>query len=193
MPVRSAEYMEDRREHILLATIGCLKQLGLARTSLTNVCEAAGISRGALYIHFSSKDEILEGVIERLGRESAERLNFTDAASLRKCLEDQIRFVTGVAVSAIGHIELELMIASRTSEPLRKAWQKARTARVRHIASGLKAISAAGELRKNVDPAIAAHALDAYLQGVFTSSLTEKPSAQVQQASLNLFLDSILR
>src|SRR3954469_18581843 len=35
---------------------------GVTRTSLTDVVEAANVSKGALYFHFSSKEELLIGV-----------------------------------------------------------------------------------------------------------------------------------
>ena len=76
MPARSPNYMSDKREHIVSATISCLEKLGLSQTSMTDVCAEANISRGALYIHFTSKDELLEAVIKRLGDESFSRISF---------------------------------------------------------------------------------------------------------------------
>jgi AcrR family transcriptional regulator len=51
--------MEAQREEIARAAYECLVEKGLSDTSLRDVCVRAGVSHGALYVHFSSKEELV--------------------------------------------------------------------------------------------------------------------------------------
>jgi AcrR family transcriptional regulator len=50
---------------IVAAARGCFAAKGLFDSSMQDIQTAAGISRGALYYHFKSKDEIIKTVIEQ--------------------------------------------------------------------------------------------------------------------------------
>lgn len=47
------------RHALIHATLACLKDVGLARTSISEICQRAGLSRGALLHHFPHKNELL--------------------------------------------------------------------------------------------------------------------------------------
>jgi len=53
MPKRDPAYMETQRESIAQATLDCLLEKGLYVTSLRDIYQRAGISNGALYVHFT--------------------------------------------------------------------------------------------------------------------------------------------
>jgi AcrR family transcriptional regulator len=57
MPKREESYMQAQREAIAQATLTVLLDKGLYETSLRDICRAAGISIGALYVHFKTKEE----------------------------------------------------------------------------------------------------------------------------------------
>ena len=59
------------REKILVAARGCFAKQGFAGTSIRDIQEAAGFSRGNLYHHFKAKEEIVQTIItQNLGRYS---------------------------------------------------------------------------------------------------------------------------
>ena len=59
------------REKILLAARGCFAKQGFAGTSVRDIQIAAGCSRGNLYHHFKTKEEIVQTIItQNLGRYS---------------------------------------------------------------------------------------------------------------------------
>jgi AcrR family transcriptional regulator len=192
MPARTPEYMENRREHIVSATIECLKRLGLVGTSLSDICEEAQISRGALYIHFASKEEILDAVVQRQSAQSLQRMSFDSVASLKKVLEAQVRFVTSSAVNAAGHVELEMLMASRLEAELAPGMRQALSARFKHLNAHLRKLRDAGLLKPGVDTSAAAHAIDSFLLGLFTSSLAKDRSAAAHLTALRLILSAIL-
>lgn len=56
----------ERREEILDAAERLFGTKGFDNTSTGDILDAVGIARGTLYYHFKSKEEILDGVIERM-------------------------------------------------------------------------------------------------------------------------------
>lgn len=63
MPKRSPEYMENQRVRFCRAAMACFSRKGVAATNLIDICEEAQLSMGALYKHFSSRDDLLEAVL----------------------------------------------------------------------------------------------------------------------------------
>jgi TetR/AcrR family transcriptional repressor of uid operon len=73
MPKLKPETQNARREHILDAAEACFAQSGFHRTTMHDICKLAGISPGALYVYFDSKEALIEGLTERDRIEFAER------------------------------------------------------------------------------------------------------------------------
>lgn len=57
---------DDKRTRILDAALAKFTAYGVARTSMADVAEGAGMSRPAVYQHFANKDEIFRAVLERV-------------------------------------------------------------------------------------------------------------------------------
>jgi TetR/AcrR family transcriptional regulator, repressor for uid operon len=60
VPKVSKEHKQARREKIIDAAINCFIREGIYRTSMRDICKEAGMSTGAVYLHFKSKDAIIE-------------------------------------------------------------------------------------------------------------------------------------
>ncbi|MBX3218519.1 MAG: TetR/AcrR family transcriptional regulator [Labilithrix sp.] len=56
---------EASRAQVLDAAIRVLAKQGIAGTSVQDIADAAGLSKGAVHYHFESKDELLERVLDR--------------------------------------------------------------------------------------------------------------------------------
>lgn len=65
MPKLTAKTQQARREHILDAAERCFASAGFHRTTMHDICRAAGISPGALYGYFESKESLIAGIAER--------------------------------------------------------------------------------------------------------------------------------
>lgn len=59
----------DAREEIKAAALDLFTTRGYGQTSLREVAESLGISKAALYYHFSSKDDLLAALIEPMIRD----------------------------------------------------------------------------------------------------------------------------
>jgi len=58
MPKRDEAYMEGQRELIERAALECLLEKGVYDTTLRDVCERVGMSMGALYVHYRTRDDL---------------------------------------------------------------------------------------------------------------------------------------
>lgn len=70
-----------RRERVLNAAEQCFARQGFHRTSMQDICREAGISAGALYVYFESKEALISGICEREMHELTARLNSVRAAA----------------------------------------------------------------------------------------------------------------
>jgi len=59
MPKRDAAYIQGQREMIARAALECILEKGVAATSTRDICVAAGVSRGALYSYFKSREDLI--------------------------------------------------------------------------------------------------------------------------------------
>lgn len=74
MPKLKPEVQSARRERILDAAEQCFARMGFHRTTMQDICKEAGISPGALYVYFDSKEALIAGICERDRAKFAERM-----------------------------------------------------------------------------------------------------------------------
>lgn len=65
MPRLKPDTRTARREHILDAAERCFARSGFHRTTMHDICRAAEVSPGALYVYFASKEDLIAGIAER--------------------------------------------------------------------------------------------------------------------------------
>jgi TetR/AcrR family transcriptional regulator, transcriptional repressor of aconitase len=64
MPKVSKQYRDARREAILTAARRCFQRDGFHATSMQDLFIEAGLSAGAMYRYFESKDELIIAIVE---------------------------------------------------------------------------------------------------------------------------------
>ena len=80
MPKLKPEVQHQRRERILDAAEHCFARTGFHRTTVHDICKEAGVSPGALYVYFDSKEALIAGISERDRAEFAERFEMLAGA-----------------------------------------------------------------------------------------------------------------
>jgi AcrR family transcriptional regulator len=65
MPKVSAQYRDERRAHILAAARRCFVRDGFHQTSMQDLVREAGMSSGAVYRYFDSKDAMIVAIAEQ--------------------------------------------------------------------------------------------------------------------------------
>jgi len=64
MPKLSEEKMQLRRIQIMNAAFDLFAEKGYSATSMRDIMQAANVSKGGIYVHFSSKADILLSIID---------------------------------------------------------------------------------------------------------------------------------
>lgn len=168
MPRVSAEYLAARRDQILAAAAGRFAAAGFHRTSMQDIIDEVGLSPGAVYRYFRSKDELIEAIsIEAMGHiESVVRA----ALGSGEPLADLVAGLPA-AFDALGRTgERSRLAVQAWSEGLRNpALAEAMRAGQEGVRSALRDRIAqarkAGEVDSAADPDEAARVLLGFLQG----------------------------
>jgi len=66
VPRVSADHLTARREQILVAARACFLRNGLHTTSMQDLIQEAGLSVGAVYRYFKSKNDIISAIAEQV-------------------------------------------------------------------------------------------------------------------------------
>jgi AcrR family transcriptional regulator len=65
VPADTRPFDQETRERILAAADHLVRQLGMAKTNMTDVARAARVARGTLYRYFESRDALFRAVSQR--------------------------------------------------------------------------------------------------------------------------------
>jgi AcrR family transcriptional regulator len=124
------EKQAETRERLLVAAERIARDHGLARVTLEKVAEAAGLTKGAIYSNFGSKEELLFAVVSRL----TPGLNLTDevlgAPDLATLLERMAAALVRVAGSrskeVVFTVEFDALALrdAKFRRALRQQWAK---------------------------------------------------------------------
>lgn len=87
MPRVSQAYLDERRRQILEAATACFARDGFHRATMQDIVAESGLSPGAIYNYFASKEDIVEAIAEeRHRREEALLAAARDLPSARDAL-----------------------------------------------------------------------------------------------------------
>ena len=171
-PARRAGYKksEDSRRLVLDAAIATLAERGLASTSIQDIADAAGLSKGAVHYHFESKDELLHHVLGRCCESVEARIRavFEEPGSPMDRVRRAIFEMWAVRRDGIPEMRVlsELHTLSRQNEPIRLALGVAlKNAREQIIQVGLNRLVEMG-LRPRVSLRVAPRLILATLDGL---------------------------
>lgn len=163
---------QETREALLQAASDCFRRDGLD-ASLDAICAAAGYTRGAFYVHFRDRDDLLSAVIERILTTLIDQL-FGPAGA-----EDEFpalvqRFLATVAsghypISRDGAIRpWQLLDACARSETVRAQYLRLIDSGEQRLAIAIARAQARGELRRDVEAAQVAKMLMGMTLGMQT-------------------------
>src|SRR5690349_19443486 len=74
VPKVSVEHEQMRRQQILDAALACFSRRGYHATSMEDIVREAGLSVGAIYTYFPSKEELFKVLAEARFRHTRDRI-----------------------------------------------------------------------------------------------------------------------
>ncbi|MEZ5938544.1 MAG: TetR/AcrR family transcriptional regulator [Hyphomonadaceae bacterium] len=86
---RSEEAKDTRRNALLAAALDEFVERGFAAAKIDDIARRAGLSKGALYLYFDSKEALFKGLIETVAMPRVEEIEaaIAGAPSIRQALE----------------------------------------------------------------------------------------------------------
>lgn len=164
--------MADTKTRVLDAAAHIFSVYGYANSSLEKVAEYAGLSKGAVYWHFSSKQDLFLALLDRnyelqlrvLPAQIEHILSADDArAALSDWFESQLTcLLTGDKNSMLF---LEFVVSSRDRE-VREHLQNRHDRLMRQVGELIRTMQQKGLLSKDTDPSSTAKMIDALLKGI---------------------------
>ena len=161
---------DQRRNQIMEAALTVFSRLGFERASMDNIAKEAGVSKGALYLYYKSKDAIIAKLLQLLFDEALKqgRILAAGEGSVTEQLLAFTRVLTREMdrMAAMQPISLQFYaIAARhptIRQHLRAYFKEYRTLMEEVIQRGV----AQDELRADINPTEAAITLTALLEGL---------------------------
>ena len=97
--MKNAERSETTKNVILDTAARLFMEKGYEHTSINDILKSSGIARGSLYYHYKSKEDVLDGVLERISEQiSAQAKTIADDPVLT-AHEKMIRLIPSVNIS----------------------------------------------------------------------------------------------
>jgi AcrR family transcriptional regulator len=172
---RTKEEAARTREAIVESALACFDRYGIAASTLAQIARGAGVSKGAVYHHFSGKRAILRAIRERV---SLPLLDAADVTLLRSGGEPALDRVEGFLLGILQSLEKDarkrqaLAIMQLRCEYVGEMAEEL-DAVVRNVGRLAKAFEAAyrearaaGELARGVQPRIAALETVMFMNGM---------------------------
>jgi AcrR family transcriptional regulator len=124
-----AQRREGTITALLDATVRCLTERGYAATSTAAVCAEAGVSQGALFRHFPTRQALLVATAEHVATRNVEAFRATTEGAAVDT-DDDVAAVLGhlrtAVLSPANQTWRELLVAARSDADLRTALLPAR-------------------------------------------------------------------
>ncbi len=171
---RTKEEALATRHHILDTAELLFHEHGVSRTSLNDIAQAAGLTRGAIYWHFEDKADLFNAMMQRVTlplEETAKRSddpsiddsmafirkNFIDALKLTVS-DAQVQRVFGIATTKIEYVDELMAIRDRRLH--------IRDEILVHIQRGIALAMRRGKLKQRLPARAAALGLHALIDGL---------------------------
>ncbi len=90
-PIVSEEYKEKKRQEILQSAHVCFAEKGFEASTVDDIVAHSGLSKGAIYNYFKSKDEIYLALME--GQTNNSGSEFAKAIAERKTALDKLNYL----------------------------------------------------------------------------------------------------
>jgi AcrR family transcriptional regulator len=182
------------RQSLIATATGLFTKVGYDATSIEAVLRESGVSRGALYHHFDSKEQLFEAVLEALEAELAQATvaaahGVTDPAkALQRGCDTFLDLAQTPKVRQIVLVDAPAVLG----------WQKWREIDARHGFGLLKAVLASaaddGRVRRELVDTFAHMLLAALFEVALMVSRAENPEATLRsgRAALGELIDRLL-
>lgn len=165
---------EATRDAILAAAVGLFAESGYGNTALSDVIETAGVTKGAAYYHFPTKESVAVALIERTDARIGETLEVA-LAQPGSALENLIR--ASFVIADLSESDPEVRVGMQLRHGLPQISAATATSYSEQQMVGvatLREAIAEGDLRAGLDPEAAARTIFAAIVGIHVTSAASR-------------------
>jgi AcrR family transcriptional regulator len=180
---RREEKRLTARQHILAVAVRLFTEAGYEATSVEAILSACAISRGALYHHFSSKEELFKAVFETIEEEIA-KATIDAARGITDPVESlRAGCLTFLAMARVDRVRQIALIDA----PAVLGWQTWREIEGRHgfglLKAGLRAAAKGRHLKREPIEELAHMLLAALIEGALLISRAENSATAARSTT----------
>jgi AcrR family transcriptional regulator len=180
MPKRDAAHMGAQRERIIRAAIECIADKGIERSSISDICERAELSAGALYVHFSNKDEI---IVAALHYGTLTETSLPDTWEEFKTMVSSLGNQLDFDITTVVRNRLHLHAESARPGKLQDLYKPFLETSVRLLAERIQLFADRKEISLRMDARQTALSISAFIDGMLWNALaTDRPVEETRAA-----------
>lgn len=158
---------EARRQRILDAAANLFVHYGYDKTTVSDIAREAGVSKGAIYLHFDSKDDLFEGLLLREMTTYSEKwLELIEADPRGGTLAGMYKNMLYALDSSVFMAAIFKQDGRILGNYLRKPDTFFRRNRQPTRYEFVKLMQEVGGIRKDVDPKVTAHIMNMLAYGM---------------------------
>lgn len=196
MRTRDEALHKRRKSEIIGAAAKCFAAKGIHQTSMQEICDTAGISAGALYRYFESKEAIIIALADEERAENAKLIAHLSAADdlVDAMCEAVPEIIAVLGDERFGRLAIEIGAEATRNPAIAEVFERNES----ELRGALVEAMERGQKSGTVDPALDVHATVFLIlalfdgipgRGVFAEDVQSKQVARV----LQLFLSKALR
>lgn len=194
---RQQQRSEETRARILEAAAAAFAESGFDATSVSQICRAAGVTKGAFYHHYGSKKDVFLELLNRwLGGLDAQLESLrAEQASVPDSLLAMTAVVSDILGAAGGQLPIYLEFLNQAMRD-EAVWRAAVEPYHRYVAVLAMIVRQGideGSLR-DVEPDVAAHLITALVMGLLLEALLDPEGADwpaVARESIQMLLEGL--
>ena len=180
MPKISATKRDQRRRQILDAALACFSENGFHQTGMTDVVSRSGLSHGAVYLYFPSKDDLIAALaVDRHAQEAVLNslaLHSPDPVeNLRALVRAYARSLVDPTGEARRRVGVNGWAEALRNERVKQAVVEGFDAPAALIAALIERAQADNKISADVDAATFGRVLVALFQGFVLQAVWGKP------------------
>ncbi len=202
MPRRTKDEAVETRNQILDAAERVFSERGVSRTSLTDIADAASVTRGAIYWHFKDKADLFCEMVARVTMPMEHAPCQIDPGVMADPLAGVRSMLVGILQRTSGdtqarrvfHIVFHKCEYVDEMKPVWNRFSEMRASCRARLENGLKAAVKLGQLPKALDVRRTAVGLHSLLDGLISNWVRDPdslPLANEAEVVIDVFLDGI--
>ncbi|HKQ30483.1 MAG TPA: TetR family transcriptional regulator [Burkholderiales bacterium] len=202
MARRTKEEAAETRVRIIDTAEKIFHKKGVSRTSLEDIADAAGVTRGAIYWHFKNKAQLFEAMTERMSLPMEEMVERIGGATVDNPLDAVRACALGVLqrvatdpqtrrISEICNYKVEYV---DEMAQLRTRYVECRTECLQKIEQGFRRAKKLGLIGASINPRLAAVGLHALVDGLIVNWLLDPKYLSLAKAAkplIDTYIDGL--